>query len=157
MSQCHKRNHIGSEIRIVVLYLVHNTVTQHHLVRLCHSLTYHRSFCRTEQLVVAKAFVDSLHKVGQENLFVVLEARCPKTGNSSPEQPKPAREKKKERGLMSTPLTAVTVQRVGSHDEGVKNKTQVGGLVVELWREREDRHVPIWSDSAAIIGRGDGG
>ena len=70
----------------VILYLVHNAVAQHNLVRLCHSLTYHRSFCRTEQRVVAKTFVDSLNKVSQENLFVVLEARRPKTGNSSSEQ-----------------------------------------------------------------------
>jgi len=84
---------LGSKI----LYLVHNAVAQHNLVRLCHSLTYHRSLCGTKQDVVAKALVDSLHKVGQENLFVVLEARCPKTGNFSSEQLQPRREKKKGR------------------------------------------------------------
>lgn len=37
------QHHIGSEISPSNLYLVHNAVAQHNLVRLCHSLTYHRS------------------------------------------------------------------------------------------------------------------
>jgi hypothetical protein len=48
-------------------------------------LTRQSSLSCAKQDVVAKALVDSLHKVGQENLFVVLEARCPKTGDSSSE------------------------------------------------------------------------
>jgi hypothetical protein len=54
-------------------------------------LARQRGFRSTEQGVVAQAIVDSLYQIDQKNLFVVLELRCPKTGNSISEQLEPVR------------------------------------------------------------------
>lgn len=74
-----------------MLYLVHNVLAQHDLISFRHRLARQRGFRSTEQGVVAQAIVDSLYEIDQKNLFVVLELRCPKTGNSISEQLEPVR------------------------------------------------------------------
>ncbi len=80
-----------------VLYLVHNVLAQHDLVGFRHRLTRQSSFRSAKQDVISQAIVNGLYEIDQENLFVVLEARCPETGNSSPKQLKSENKKKKGR------------------------------------------------------------
>ena len=84
-----------------VLYLVHNVLAQHDLVSFRHRLARQRGFRSTEQCLVAQAIVDSLYEIDQENLFVVLEVRCPKTGNSISEHLEPVRKKKEKKNHQS--------------------------------------------------------
>src|SRR6267142_5534778 len=86
-----------------VLYLVHNVLAQHDLVSFRHRLARQRGFRSTEQCLVAQAIVDSLYEIDQENLFVVLEVRCPKTGNSISEHLEPIRKKKEKKNHQSIP------------------------------------------------------
>ena len=82
----------NSEWGNTVLYLVYNVLAQHDLISFRHRLARQSSFRSTEQGLVAQAIVDSLNEIDQENLFVVLEVRRPKTGNSIAEQLEPEKE-----------------------------------------------------------------
>ena len=68
------------------LNLVHDVLAQHDLISFRHRLTQQSSFRSAKQGLVAQAIVDSLYEIDQENLLVVLVARCPKTGNPISEQ-----------------------------------------------------------------------
>jgi hypothetical protein len=96
------------EWKNTVLNLVHNVLAQHDLVSFRHRLARQRGFRSTEQRVVAQAIVDSLYEIDQENLLVILEVRCPKTGNSISEQLKPVRKKKGKKNHQSIARTRRT-------------------------------------------------
>ena len=89
------------------LNLVHDVLAQHDLISFRHRLTQQSSFRSAKQGLVAQAIVDSLYEIDQENLLVVLVARCPKTGNPISEQLESVRiepiKKKIEPKLRETP------------------------------------------------------
>jgi len=87
----HTKTNDRPEMGNTTLNLVHDVLAQHDLISFRHRLTQQGGFRSAKQDLVSQAIVDSLYEIDQENLLVVLEARCPKAGNSISEQLQAAR------------------------------------------------------------------
>ena len=85
----HSKANDRLEMGNTTLNLIHDVLAQHDLISFRHRLTQQSGLRSSEQGLVAQAVVDSLYEIGQKYLLVVLEARCPKSRNSIPEQLEP--------------------------------------------------------------------